>query len=132
MPSTSEAKILIIEDDQFLSELCQTKLGKEGYQVVTALDGETGLQKAITEKPELILLDLLLPGIDGFEVLKKIKAHSEEAVRNIPVLLFSNFGQEDKIQMGMSLGAIDYLVKANFTTDEIVNKIKKVLIENKR
>lgn len=132
MPRVGNAKILIIEDDQFLSELCETKLGKEGYEVLTALDGETGLQRAIAEKPELILLDLLLPGIDGFEVLKQMKGHSDEAVRNIPVLLFSNFGQEDKIQTGMALGAIDYLVKANFTTDEIVSKIKKVLEENRK
>lgn len=119
-------KILIVEDDKFLSELISTKLTKEGYEVSIALDGEVGLEKAKTEKPDIILLDILLPGISGFEVLEQIKKSEDPAVKNIPVLILSNFGQESKVQQGLSLGAVDYLVKANFTTGEIVEKIRAI------
>ncbi|MEK7540178.1 MAG: response regulator [Patescibacteria group bacterium] len=120
-------KILIVEDDKFLSELISTKLTKEGYEVSIALDGETGLEKAKTEKPGIVLLDILLPGISGFEVLEQIKKSEDSAVKNIPVLILSNFGQESKVQQGLSLGAVDYLVKANFTTGEIVEKIRAIM-----
>lgn len=123
------ARVLIIEDDQFLNELSQTKLSKVGFQVISALDGESGLEKALQEKPDIILLDILLPGIDGFEVLRRIKSSQDAQVNKIPVILLSNFGQEEKIQQGMALGAKDYLVKANFTTNEIVTKIQKTLSE---
>lgn len=119
-------KILIVEDDKFLSELISTKLTKEGYEVSIALDGEAGLEKAKTEKPDIILLDILLPGISGFEVLEQIKKSTDPEVKNIPVLILSNFGQESKVQQGLSLGAVDYLVKANFTTGEIVEKIRAI------
>lgn len=119
-------KILIVEDDKFLSELISTKLTKEGFEVSIALDGETGLQKARAEKPGIVLLDILLPGISGFEVLEQIKKDADPAIKNIPVLILSNFGQESKVQQGLSLGAVDYLVKANFTTGEIVEKIRAI------
>ncbi|OGY84200.1 MAG: hypothetical protein A3F54_03775 [Candidatus Kerfeldbacteria bacterium RIFCSPHIGHO2_12_FULL_48_17] len=119
--------MLIIEDDQFLSELSQTKLSKAGYEVMAALDGETGLQTAINQKPDIILLDILLPGIDGFQVLSQLKSNPDPQINGIPVLLLSNYGQEENIQKGMSLGAVDYLVKANFTTNEIVTKLQAVL-----
>lgn len=118
--------ILIVEDDKFLSELISTKLSKEGYAVSIALDGESGLEKAQTEKPDIILLDILLPGISGFEVLEKIKKHADATISAIPVLILSNFGQESKVQQGLALGAVDYLVKANFTTGEIVEKIRTI------
>ncbi len=118
-------KVLIIEDDKFLSELISTKLDKEGYEVDIALDGETGLTKIKEGKPTIILLDIMLPGIDGFEVLEKMQA--DEASKNIPVVILSNFGQEEKVERGLTLGAKDYLVKANFTTGEIVEKIKTTL-----
>ncbi|MFH1426076.1 MAG: response regulator [Candidatus Kerfeldbacteria bacterium] len=122
-----ETKVLIIEDDKFLSELISTKLSKEGYNIVLATDGETGLEKATSEKPDIILLDIMLPGISGFEVLEGLKQNADEAVKNIPVLILSNFGQESKVQQGLKLGAVDYLVKANFTTGEIVEKIKSTM-----
>ncbi|MBI2410902.1 MAG: response regulator [Candidatus Kerfeldbacteria bacterium] len=120
-------KVLIVEDDKFLSELISTKLTKEGFNIVLATDGESGLQKAIAEKPNIILLDIMLPGMSGFEVLEALKKQADQTVANIPVLILSNFGQESKVQQGLSLGAKDYLVKANFTTAEIVEKIKKTL-----
>lgn len=118
-------KILIIEDDKFLRELTAQKLLKEGYDVIEAIDGEEGVKKAIEEKPDLILLDLILPGIDGFEVLAKIKEDS--VISKTPVIILSNLGQKDDVERGMSLGASDYLIKAHFTPAEIIGKIKSVL-----
>lgn len=122
-----KTKVLIVEDDKFLSELISTKLTKEGYDIVLATDGETGLQKAMSDKPHIILLDIMLPGMSGFEVLENLKKNADKAVSGIPVLILSNFGQESKVQQGLALGAKDYLVKANFTTGEIVEKIKVTL-----
>ncbi len=122
-----KTKVLIVEDDKFLSELISTKLTKEGYNIVLATDGETGLQKAASEKPHIILLDIMLPGMSGFEVLEGLKKNPDQAISGIPVLILSNFGQESKVQQGLALGAKDYLVKANFTTGEIVEKIKATL-----
>lgn len=118
-------KILIIEDDKFLRELIAQKLLKESYDVIGAIDGEEGVKKAIEEKPDLVLLDLILPGIDGFEVLAKIKEDS--VIGKTPVIILSNLGQKDDVERGMNLGASDYLIKAHFTPAEIIGKIKSVL-----
>lgn len=119
------AKILIIEDDKFLRELIIQKLGKEGFDVVEAGEGEEGLRKAKEEKPDLVLLDLILPGIDGFEVLRRAKADGETS--SIPVVILSNLGQRDDVDKGVELGAADYLIKAHFTPGEIVQKVKAIL-----
>lgn len=121
------AKILIVEDDRFLRELIARKLIKEGYEIVEAVDGEEGVKKVKDEKPDLILLDLILPGMDGFEVLAKIKDDPKTSL--IPVLILSNLGQKEEIEKGLKLGAVDFLVKAHFTPDEIVEKIKRILKE---
>ena len=118
-------KILIIEDDKFLRELISMKLQKEGYTIVEAVDGEEGEKKIKEEKPDLVLLDLILPGIDGFEVLSRIK--EDPAVSSIPVIILSNLGQKEEIEKGLKLGAIDFLVKAHFTPGEIIEKIKNIL-----
>lgn len=122
-------QVLIVEDDKFLSELISTKLTKEGFDIHLATDGEVGMQMAEEKNPDIILLDIMLPGMSGFEVLEALKGHEKEAVKNIPVLILSNFGQETKVKQGIELGAVDYLVKANFTTGEIVEKIKTTLGE---
>ena len=119
------SKILLIEDDKFLRELIIQKLGKEGYDVSEAPEGESGLLKIKEERPDLVLLDLILPGIDGFEVLSRMKKDAELA--SIPVIILSNLGQKDDVQKGMDLGAEDYLIKAHFTPGEIVEKIKAIL-----
>lgn len=119
------SKILLIEDDKFLRELIIQKLGKEGYDVSEAPEGESGLLKIKEERPDLVLLDLILPGIDGFEVLSRMKKDAELA--SIPVIILSNLGQKDDVQKGMDLGAEDYLIKAHFTPGEIVEKIKVIL-----
>jgi len=121
----SEKKhILLVEDDEFLSELYATKLNLEGYKVTLANDGEKGLKFAISEKPDLILLDIVLPKIDGFEVLKQVKSNS--AIRNIPIILLTNLSQKDEVDKGLDLGAVDYLIKAHFMPSEVIKKIKKV------
>ena len=118
-------RILIIEDDKFLRELIIQKLGKEGYDIVEAAEGEEGLRKMKEEKPDLVLLDLILPGIDGFEVLRRAKA--DEGTSSVPVIILSNLGQRDDVEKGIELGAIDYLIKAHFTPGEIVEKIREIL-----
>ena len=118
-------KILIIEDDKFLRELISRKLQEEGYEISEAIDGAEGLKKAKEEKSDLILLDLILPGMDGFDVLSKLK--EDAAISSIPVIILSNLGQKEDVEKGFKLGAIDYLVKAHFTPGEILEKIRKVL-----
>ncbi len=118
-------KILIIEDDDFLRSLAVTKLEKEGLIVSMAADGQQGLAQAETTNPDLIILDLMLPVMSGFDVLKSLKA--SDATKNIKVIVFSNLGEESDIKTCLDLGANDYLVKANFTLDELVEKIKELL-----
>ena len=117
--------ILVVEDDKFLRELIVQKLIKEGYEVVEATDGEQGIKKIKEEKPDLVLLDLILPGIDGFEVLSKMK--EDPGISSTPVIVLSNLGQKEDVERGLSLGAADYLIKAHFTPGEIIEKIKKNL-----
>ena len=118
-------KILIIEDDKFLRELIVKKLVKEGYEISEAVDGEEGIKKFKEEKPDLVLLDLILPGIDGFEVLSRTK--EDPALSQIPVIILSNLGQKEDVERGLGLGAIDYLIKAHFTPGEIIEKIRAIL-----
>jgi len=120
-----EKTILIIEDDKFLRELIAQKLIKEGYKISEAVDGEEGIKKVKEEKPDLVLLDLILPGIDGFEVLSKMK--EDTALAQTPVIILSNLGQKDDVERGLKLGAVDYLIKAHFTPGEIIDKIKNAL-----
>lgn len=118
-------KVLIVEDDKFLRELINRKLQSEDFQTVLAIDGEIGLDLVDKERPDIVLLDLILPGMNGFEVLAKIKEN--EKIKEIPVIILSNLGQQDDIEKGMGLGAIDYLVKAHFTPNEIIEKINQTL-----
>jgi len=120
-------KILIIEDDKFLRELIAKKLTEEGFETTEAIDGEEGIKKIKEEKPDLVLLDLILPEIDGFEVLSRIK--EDPAIASIPIIILSNLGQREDIEKGMKLGAVDYLIKAHFTPGEIIEKIKLHLKE---
>jgi CheY-like chemotaxis protein len=119
------AKILIIEDDKFLRELIAKKLGGEGYEVLGADDGQEGVQAAHKEKPDLILLDIILPVVDGFEALRQLK--EQEATKDIPVIMLSNLGQKEDISKAMQLGAADYMIKAHFTPTEIMQKIEKII-----
>ena len=120
-----EQKILIIEDEHFIVSLLADHLKKEGFNFDIAGDAEIGLTKAKEQIPDLILLDLILPGIGGFEFLEKIKA--DEELKDIPVLILSNLGQKDEVDQGLKLGAVDFMVKAHFDLDEITEKVKSIL-----
>lgn len=126
-----EAKILIVEDDQFLRDLLKTKLEKENFEVTSAIDGPGGIEKIVSTLPDVMLLDIILPGIDGFEVLKRIRTHSNAQVAKTPIILLSNLGQEADIEKGKALGANNYLIKSNFTIDEIIEKLRTLLAESK-
>lgn len=120
-----ERGILVVEDEKFLREMMIKRLDSEGFKAFGAIDGEEGLKKIKEEKPGLVLLDLVLPGIGGFDFLSKVKQDPE--TDKIPIIILSNLGQEEEIKRGMNLGAVDYLVKANFTPTEIIEKIKNII-----
>lgn len=117
--------ILIIEDDQFFRELLLKKLVSLGFNVLEAANGEEGVELTKQKKPDLIILDLLLPNIDGFEVLSKVKTSLDTS--SIPVMIVSNLGQQEDVERGLKLGAVDYLIKSQFDIESIVGKIKNVL-----
>ena len=117
--------ILFIEDEPTIQKSISRFLEKEGYEVKSALDGEIGLETAKKIRPDLILLDLILPRKDGFEVLKELK--KEESTKNIPVIALTNLEESGNIERVLSLGATAYLIKANYKLEEIVEKIKQIL-----
>ena len=120
-----KARILIVEDDKFLRDLIVQKLKREGFLTFEALDGEEGLKMVEEKLPDLILLDLILPGLDGFEVLRRGKG--DKQLSQIPVIVLSNLGQKEDMDRALSGGAEDFMVKAHFTPNEIIAKIKVVL-----
>lgn len=117
--------VLIIEDDKFLRELLAQKLNKEGLDIVLAITAEDALENMKKTTPHLILLDLILPGISGFDFLEKIKSDSKTS--GIPVIVLSNLGEDKDKETAMKLGVKDFLVKALYTPNEIVDNIKKIL-----
>lgn len=117
--------ILIVEDDDFFRELLRKKLLSKEFNILEAVDGEKGVMLIKEKKPDLVLLDLLLPNIDGFEVLLRVKG--DLSTSKIPVIILSNLGQQEDIERGLKLGASDYLVKSQFDINQIVEKIKTLL-----
>jgi len=115
-------KILIIEDDKFLRLLLERKLKNENFEVVSAEDGEEALDKIISEKPDLILLDIILPKKSGFSILEEL--NKDENLKKIPVFIISNLGQPEDIERGKNLGAKEYFVKAGLSLEELIKKIK--------
>ncbi|PIP33629.1 response regulator [Candidatus Falkowbacteria bacterium CG_4_10_14_0_2_um_filter_48_10] len=120
-------KILLVEDDPFLLNMYASKLELNGFTVLAADDGLKAYELARKEAPQLILLDVLLPKMNGFEVLHKLKL--EPATAAVPVIILTNLGQAGEIEQGQKLGAVDYLVKAHFTPAEVMAKIQKYLAE---
>ena len=118
-------KILVVEDDKYLSGAYKVKLLKMGYDVQTASDGDEALTVLKNYRPDLILLDLIMPVKDGFVTLGEIKKNDN--LKNIPVLIATNLGQKEDIEKGMKLGAVDYLVKTDTSIDDFVNKIQGIL-----
>jgi CheY-like chemotaxis protein len=118
-------RILLAEDDRFLRKAAEATLRRSGFTVVTAVDGEEALRLAQAETPDLILLDLIMPKMQGFEVLRSLKQSPETA--HIPVIVLSNLGQDRDIQQAMESGALAYLVKANLSLEELVKRVEAAL-----
>jgi DNA-binding response OmpR family regulator len=116
-------KILIAEDEEVLLDILSKKLNKEGYQVFLTKDGKACLETMKKEKPDLVLLDILMPKKNGFEVLKEMQ--KDEVLKEIPVIVVSNSGQPVELNEAIKLGAKDWLIKAEFDIDEVLEKVKK-------
>jgi len=125
MPKKQTVNILIVEDDVFLADLYKTKFVMEGFKVAVAYDGEKGLEMALKNLPDIILLDLVLPKMSGFDILKEIRSNGQ--TKEIPVILLTNLSQKADVEKGLKLGADDYLIKAHFMPSEVVDKIKKLV-----
>lgn len=119
------AKILLIEDDKMLSDMYAAKFTKAGHTVSQADNGAKGLKMAKDEKPDIVLLDIIMPKMDGFATLKGIRKDAN--IKDVPVILLTNLGQEEDIKKGKELGADDYYIKANHTPTEVVEKVEDLL-----
>src|SRR3989344_9657081 len=120
--SNRKIKVLVVEDEPFLLELYEQKLEMSGYDIVKASNGEEGFSLASLEKPDLILLDILMPKVDGYGTLKRLKA--EKATKDIPVIIFSNLSQKEEIEKGLKLGANDYIIKTSVTPSQMEEKVR--------
>ena|SRR3989344_2769312 len=118
-------KVLIIEDDSFLQGLTSRKLKAEGYDVFVASNHIEAFKSLEANKPDLLLLDLLLPEVDGFAILKQIR--DTAGTKKLPVIVFSNLSEDKDIKRVQDLGVVEFMVKSNFTLDELVNKVKGVI-----
>jgi two-component system alkaline phosphatase synthesis response regulator PhoP len=123
----NNTRILLIEDDRFLRRACEIGLKKKGFTVLTANDGEEGLQQARSGSPSIILLDMLMPKLNGMETLEALK--KDEQTRNIPVVILSNSSIDSDIQQAKALGAIGYLVKASLSLSELGDRVIAFLKE---
>jgi len=119
----AKKRILICEDEPDMRGLLQSMIESADYEVITAEDGQKGLDLAIKERPDMILLDLVMPKLSGFEVLEKLRY--DPVTQEIPVIILSNLGQEKEVNKGKALGAVDYLIKADVHLTEILDKIGK-------
>ena len=120
-------EVLLVEDDQSVLEMYRLKLELDGYRVSTATDGEEGLRKAETLSPDIIFLDIRLPKMDGFEVLRRLRG--QETTKEIPVIILSNYGEDDLVARGLRLGAHEYLIKARTTPSSLSEGIDDWLRE---
>lgn len=125
MTEERKIKVLIIEDDVFMGDLLMRALDRAGFEVIIAKTGGEGVKKFQETKPQVILLDLLLPDENGFEALRKIRR--SEGGPAVKVIVLSNLSRESNFEEAQRLGALDYLVKVNFSLDEIIAKIRSVL-----
>jgi len=118
-------RILLVEDDRFLRKAAETTLERNGFEVSTAVDGEDALRSIRKEAPDLILLDLIMPKVQGFEVLRAVKA--DPVTAGIPVIILSNLGQDRDVERALEHGAAAYLIKANLSLDELVKQVRRTL-----
>lgn len=115
-------KVMIVEDEETLSQMYAFKFEKEGFEVRVARDGESALDAVTSFHPDIILLDIILPKIDGFSVLEELKKNA--ATKKIPVIMLTNLGQDEDMAKGKKMGAVDYLVKADCTPIQVVEKVR--------
>jgi two-component system alkaline phosphatase synthesis response regulator PhoP len=127
MPEKTLKRVLVVDDEESIRDIYQREFTTSGFSVDAAVDGEEGLLKAGEDKPDIILLDVMLPKMNGIEVLKALKQN--ELTRNIPVLLLTNLGEETIIKEGFSLGADGYLLKVSYTPAQVVEECRKFLGE---
>jgi DNA-binding response OmpR family regulator len=120
----AKGKILVVDDEIYIVHILDFSLGMEGYQVITALDGEQGLEKAHSERPDLIVLDIMMPKLDGYETCKALKA--DPATKGIPVILLSAKGRNMDQKIGFEVGADDYITKP-FSPRKLVERINAIL-----
>jgi len=116
-------KILLAEDDSVIGPMYETKLTQDGFSVVLAVDGATALEALNKEKFDLVLLDIIMPQLDGFSVLEEIRSNSK--IKNMPVIMLTNLGTDEDIEKGKKMGVIDYLVKSSLTPTEVSLRVKK-------
>jgi len=124
-PAGRKKLILVVEDDKFYAAIFKTKLTKEGYEAIVAVDGQQALNLIREKKPDLVLLDLIIPVKDGFEVLREIRG--DDRLKGIKVLVLSNLSQEEDIKKVKELGALEYLVKTNISIHQMIDKVKSHL-----
>jgi CheY-like chemotaxis protein len=118
-------RVLLAEDDRFLRRAAESRLRQGGFTVLTAVDGEEALRVTRAERPDLVLLDLIMPKLQGFEVLKMLK--EDPATAPIPVIVLSNLGQDEDLKQAMDLGAIAYFIKAHLSLQELVQRVADTL-----
>ena len=123
--NTGKKRVLIVEDDEHISKVYEITFAKEGMEVLVARDGEDALSKIANEKPDLVILDLMIPKKDGFEVLAEVK--KDPVLATIPILVLSNLGQQSDQDRALALGAREYLIKVDYSIQEIITKIKGYL-----
>jgi len=121
-------KILVVEDDQFLANAYRIKLQKVGFEVIIVVDGAEALEKIKSQNFDLIILDLIIPKIDGFGVLTEIR--SQEKYKTLPILVASNLSQMEDINRALKLGANDFIIKSDISLDALIEKIKKLVSQN--
>jgi two-component system, OmpR family, alkaline phosphatase synthesis response regulator PhoP len=119
------AKVLIIEDEDLVARMYQSALNFDGHEAVTAIGGTEGVEKVKTEKPEIVLLDIMMPGMNGIEVLEAIRNDPETA--NLPVVMLTNMSGKNDVELAVSKGADDYWVKADIKTQELGKRIEEVI-----
>lgn len=119
------ARVLLAEDDRFLRKAAETALKRQGFTVIPAVDGEEALRMARADTPDIVLLDLIMPKLQGFEVLRALKA--DPATAKIPVIILSNLGQESDVKQAMEAGAVGYFVKANLSLQDLVKRVGEVV-----
>lgn len=117
--------ILLVEDDPFLIDVYSTKLKEAGFEVSVAKDGQEVFEKLKEKKPSLMLLDIVLPNIDGWEVLKKISNNPN--LKDLKIIILSNLGEKSEVEKGLEMGAVKYLIKSHYTPSQIIDEIKEVL-----